>query len=108
MNMGRRVWLGYAIIQLIGEIGGWAWAISGPTLGPWFFGLGLVLLLPGNLVRGYLIEKLLLGKSLPILQMSFFQVLLELIINLMVWMLIAWSVRTLVARVRRRSLAAPR
>src|SRR5258708_2781764 len=86
MILGRRGLLGYAIIQLIGEIGQWVWPAFGPGMGPWFFGLGLVLLLPGNQLGGYLIERVLWGKGLTILQLSILQIPLELGINLVVWM----------------------
>lgn len=97
MSVGRKTWLAYAAFQIIGEICQWSWPSAQPAMGPWLWGGAFFLLLPGNLVGGYLIERRLWGTEVTLSQM---QVLLALGINLATWASGAWLWRRFAVKIQ--------
>jgi hypothetical protein len=103
--VGRRTWYAYAAFQVLGEICQWSWPSIHATIGPALWGGAFFLLLPGNLVGGFLIERIFWRTGLTLLQMQLLQVPLALGINLAVWALGAWAWR--VASMKRRQAHQP-
>jgi hypothetical protein len=99
--MRKKTWCAYAAFQVLGEICQWSWPSTYSAIGPVLWGGAFFLLLPGNLVGGYLIERFFWRSGLTVLQMQLMQVPLALGINLAVWASGAWAWRHLAARVRR-------
>jgi hypothetical protein len=100
--MRRKTWWAYAAFQLLGEICKWSWPRTESAVLPVLWGGAFFLLLPGNLVGGYLIERFFWQTGLTLFQMQLLLVPVELGINLAVWALVAWAYRRLAAKVRRR------
>jgi len=55
--MRKKTWCAYAAFQVLGEICQWSWPSTYSAIGPVLWGGAFFLLLPGNLVGGYLIER---------------------------------------------------
>ncbi len=89
--MGKKAWYAYAAFQVLGEICQWSWPSTQSAIGPVLWTGAFFLLLPGNFVGGYIIEKFLWRSGLTLLQMQVLQVPLALGINLAVWALGAWA-----------------
>ena len=101
--MGKKTWCAYAAFQVLGEICHWSWPSTQSALGPVLWGGAFFLLLPGNFVGGYLIEKVFWRSGLTLLQMQLLQVPFALGINLAVWALGARAWHHVAVKLRRPS-----
>jgi hypothetical protein len=82
--MNRKAWIVFILLQLVGLVG----SLVGPHVlwgGAEMFFVGFVLLLPGSLAAVAITEKLLWG-AMGLRGMTVTEVILELLINLLVWL----------------------
>lgn len=87
--MSRRAWIIFAVLQILGAGCYWTWARIYSELGPWVWAGSYVFLLPGNIVLGWPITKLLWGSSLSLVHLQVVQVASDVIANACVWLVIA-------------------
>jgi len=100
--MRNKTWWAFVGFQGIGEICHWSWPAVSSAIGPVLWGGAFLLLLPGNVVSSYLVERLLWRTSVTLFQMQLLQAPLTLGINFAVWVLGAWAWRRLISTFRRR------
>jgi hypothetical protein len=93
MTMNKRFLAAFATAQAVGEIAFWSWERLPPQIGVWLWGLGLILLFPGNFVGAMAVEKLLWNRGLSLIQLSVIEIPVEIVINLIIWMLLYKLVR---------------
>ncbi len=87
--MRRNIAIAFLISQLLGELFVWmAPHRTGPE-GPWLWVASVVLLLPGNLIASWIIEKFFWTSGLSSSQLQLLEVLFEVPINAAVWTAIA-------------------
>ena|ERR1035441_5552671 len=98
--MRTRTWCAYAAFQILGEICQWSWPSTYSAIGQMLWSGAFLLLLPGNLVTSFVIEKAFWGTDVTLFQMQLLEVPLELGINLAVWALGAWVCRRLAVKLR--------
>ena len=83
--MGRRAWVVFAVVQLVGAVCVW----SGPRIlsapGPVLFLSGLVLLAPGGVLSLVIVEKLLWSSRLTLSGMTWAELALTLALNAALW-----------------------
>ncbi len=87
--MSRRGWLIFLAVQAVGEVCAWTAGHFLSALGPALWVVGSVLLLPGDLVGAFIVEKLLWKSGLTMTQLTVLQVPVGLAINAVVWLLCA-------------------
>lgn len=85
--MSRQAWVILLLVQVVGEVCSWTGPHISSAPGPLLWLSGSFLLLPGRLVSVAITEKLLWGPlGLSLTQMSIAEVVLELPVNLLVWL----------------------
>jgi hypothetical protein len=99
--MPRKSLYAFAAFQAIGEICQWSWPSAQSTIGPIFWYGALFLLLPGNFLGGYVIEKLFWRTGLTLVQLQLLQVPVALGINLAVWTVGALAWKCIAKQIRR-------
>jgi len=92
--MSRRGWTIFAIVQLTGEVCGWAAPHFLSWPGPALWGSSFIVLLPGDVLGALLIEKLLWQSRLTLFQLSLLEIPVAVAINAAVW----WACWQLAAR----------
>lgn len=103
--MNRKAWLVFVVVQLFGELGPWAGLHMKSSLGPVLWGIGFAAMMPGRLLSLFVTEKLLWNVSLTPHRMNTVFVVVEVVANLVVWLLCARLFRYL--RRRHAGAAAP-
>jgi hypothetical protein len=93
--MNRSLMIAFLICQLTGEIASWLGAGGSSTAGPWLWVIGVVFLLPGDIIASWLIERFLWTSSLNLHQLQWIKVPCEILINAVVWVLIALCISRL-------------
>lgn len=84
--MSRRAWIAFGILQVLGAGCYWMWAHVYSVLGVGMWVGSYVFLLPGNILVGWPISKLLWGSALTLLQLQIVQVLSGVSANAGVWL----------------------
>ena len=84
--MKRRGWLIFVVVQTVGVVCAWTAGHFLSALGPNLWVTGFVLLLPGNLVGAFILEKLLWMSGVTTFQLNLLCVPVELAINAGVWL----------------------
>lgn len=85
--MGRRIWVAFAAVQLLGLLCFWTWGFVNSQVGAGMWGTALITLFPGNFISGVVVDKLLWKSALTAVQMSVIGVPLEIVTNAVVWFL---------------------
>jgi uncharacterized membrane protein len=86
--MSRRAWVIFALYQAVAQICFWTAGLFQSQLGPWLWGTGFILLMPGLYLSGLLLPALrMAGLSLDTREVL--AVLCATIINACVWLLCA-------------------
>lgn len=85
--MSRIAWTIFFGVQVAGEVCSWTARHFLSAIGPALWLIGSVLLLPGDMVAAFLVDKVLWHSRLTVTQMTMLQVPLELAINAVVWLL---------------------
>lgn len=100
--MGRRAWITFCLLQTLGASCYWMWAHVRSPLGPWMWAGSYVFLLPGNVLAGWPVTKMLWGSPLSPLSLQIAQVASDVLANGCVWLAAAgfWRRRQ---RVRSRT-----
>jgi hypothetical protein len=93
----RPVLVIFLVVQLIGTccLGLWQHAPSALSMPMW--GTALIVLFPGNFLGGWIVETLLWRSRLPLIGMGLLSVLVALVINAIIWFVVAKAVRTIYA-----------
>jgi len=84
--MSRRAWIAFGLLQVLGACCYWMWAHVYSVLGPWMWVGSYVFLLPGNILAGWPVTKLLWTSSLSPLQLQIVQVLSGVSANACLWL----------------------
>jgi hypothetical protein len=101
--MSRKAWSIFLGVQTIGEICAWAAGHFLSQVGPVLWIGGTILLLPGNMVGAWVVEKLLWTSGVTIPRMMILEVPVEVAINAAVWL----GCAALYIRLRRRQPPSP-
>jgi len=93
----RPVLVTFLVVQLIGTccLGLWQDAPSALSMPMW--GTALIALFPGNFLGGWIVETLLWRSRLPLIGMGLLSVLVALVINAIIWFVVAKAVRSIYA-----------
>lgn len=103
--MGRKTWLAYTAIQIIGQICEWTWPFAHSAVGRWLWVGSFIFLLPGNFLAGLVVEKWFWKTSFTLFSLRMVQIPLTLGINLVLWMLCARLWGWVASRMRLRKSA---
>jgi hypothetical protein len=87
--MNRAVLAAFVIFQIAGEIATWMGSNPSSRGGPWLWVMSVIFLLPGDIAASWLIENLLWTSSWSLHQLQWFKMPCEIIINFIVWVLLA-------------------
>jgi hypothetical protein len=99
--VNHRLWAAFGIVQLLGQFCSWVWPYILSFWGPVLWVSGQVLLLPGDILSGWLIQATLWTSSLTALQLRLIQSAVETIFNAAVCFIAVWGwrrTRRLIAR----------
>jgi hypothetical protein len=88
----------FATVQIIGVACSWFWQHPYSSASSFLWGVGLFLLLPGNVLGSWLVEKLFWGTHLTLGAMSVVSAVLCVGINAVIWFGIAAICRRLFHR----------
>jgi hypothetical protein len=98
--MNPRGWRIFCIVQLTGEVCGWAAPRFLSWPGPALWGSSFIVLLPGDILGALLIEKLLWRGPLTLSQLSLLEIPVAVAINAAVWWA-CWQIATRAIRLVR-------
>jgi len=84
-KFSRRFFAWFAMLQAMGEICSWSWPYIVSPVGPYLWVTSIVLLIPGNFVSTWIIQKLFWTSSVPITYLRILQVPTEVVLNGFVW-----------------------
>lgn len=87
--MRRRIVIAFLLCQILGELFAWMSPHHTGPEGPWLWVASVVLLLPGDLIATWFIEKAVWNSGVTPEQMQFIKMLVEFAINAAVWVAIA-------------------
>jgi hypothetical protein len=87
--MNRVVFAVFVICQLAGEIATGLSSHLSSAGGPWLWVISVVFLLPGDIAATWLIERFLWTSSWNLHQLQWFKMPCEILINAVVWMIVA-------------------
>lgn len=93
--MHRKAWIAFVIVQFFGELGPWVGLHLKSSLGPALWVAGFVVMMPGRLLALFITEKVLWGVRLTPSEMTVVFVFVEVVANLLVWLLCARLLRSL-------------
>ena len=104
--MKRPLVLTFLATQLAAELFSWiAPHVSG--VGPWLWLASVILLLPGDLIATWMIEKFLWTSGLTPLQLQILKTVFEVALNVVVWVLVSKQWIRIRARLSGRSAESP-
>ena len=107
--MNRKAWIAFVIVQVFGELGPWVGLHLKSSLGPALWVTGIVVMMPGRFLALFITEKVLWGVRLTPPEMTAVFVFVEVVANLLVWLLCARLLRLLRQRRRAgRAISAPK
>ncbi len=84
VSMNKRFLAIFFVIQTVGQIAYWMWPLFPSSVGMMLWGSQLILLFPGNIVSGELVEALFWKKTTLTL-MGVFEIPVTLAINYLLW-----------------------
>lgn len=82
--MNKRLLIIFFVIQIVGQIAYWVWPLFPSSAGMVLWGGQFILLFPGNIVSGELIEALLWKKT-TLTVMGVLEIPVTLAINYLLW-----------------------
>jgi fucose permease len=95
----------FLAVQVIGAICSWLWQFVPSVIGVPLWGTALVLLVPGNFLGEWIVEKLLWHSSLSLLSMSILVTIVAFAINSAVWFAVVRVIGAVIANRKRLSSA---
>ena len=98
MSARRAAVLAFSTTQLIGVVCSWLWQHVPGDIGMPMWGGALILLVPGNFLSPWLVEKLFWRSGLSLTSMGIISTLFLLIINAAVWYSVARAIGAIIAR----------
>ena len=93
----RPVLVTFLVVQLIGTCCLGLWQRAPSALGMPMWGTALIALFPGNFLGGWIVDTLLWRSRLPLIGMGLLSLLVALVINAIIWFVVAKAVRSIYA-----------
>jgi hypothetical protein len=101
--MTRAVLVVFVICQIAGEVATWLSSDHSSTAGPWLWVISVIFLLPGDIAATWLIERFLWTSSWNLHQLQWFKMPCEIVINALIWALVAACLSRIGGRSKRKN-----
>ena len=105
--MTRKLTVIFLSTQIVGEIFAWILPHVTGLAGPWLWVASVILLLPGDLIATWIVEKFLWTSGLNAIQLQCLKTVFEIALNAGLWLLIARQWMHFRTRPGRRSAENP-
>ena len=99
--MSRKIVVAFAVVQSVGVTCSWGCGYNVLGTGPAMWVIAWIILIPGDVVSGLVVEKLLWSTRLTLAQLGIIHVLVGLTINAFAWFACVrlwWAVKSASAR----------
>jgi len=96
--MKNRIVIAFVIVQLVGIACSWFWQHPYSGASSFLWGVGLLALLPGNLLGTWAVQSLLWHSHLTLGMMSIIALVLGVAINAVVWLVVVKLFRSIFRR----------
>lgn len=97
----------FLIVQVIGTVCSWIWQFVPSVIGVPLWGTALVLLVPGNFLGEWIVEKIFWHSRLSLPSMSIIATIVTFAINAAVWFGVAKAIGAMMARRRTANSSQP-
>ena len=98
--MPRSFWIVFAVWQALGVVGAVCWSFTMSRLGPVLWGMGFLLMMPGNYLAAEAVDRTLWTSGLSLRALSVITLALGVAINAAVWYIVGSGVRSIARRLR--------
>ena|ERR1022692_2227370 len=103
MPLRRWIIVFFSAVQLLGIACSWLWDHPASAVSSLLWGTALVTLFPGNLLGAWIVEKLFWQSHLSLVSMGIISTVLLVVINAIIWLVVAKVLLVIHARLSTRS-----